>query len=84
VRATVRGSVSDYEQFGIFDPNDLIGGVDVEHFEVVTKAVGAVKPDVIINAVGVIKQLPTAKDPIVSLTINSILPHRLAALAETV
>jgi dTDP-4-dehydrorhamnose reductase len=84
VRATVRGSVVDYERFGIFDPNDLIGGVDVEHLENVARAVGAVKPDVIINAVGVIKQLPTAKDPLVSLTINSVLPHRLAALAAAV
>jgi dTDP-4-dehydrorhamnose reductase len=84
VRATVRGSAQEYEKFGIFDPNDLIGEVDVQNFEVVTRVVGSVKPDVIVNAVGVIKQLPTAKDPIVSLTINSILPHRLAALAETV
>lgn len=82
VRATVRGSVADYEKFGIFDLTDLIGGVDVQNFDTVIRAFAVSKPDVVINAVGVIKQLPTAKDPIVTLTINSIVPHRLAALSE--
>lgn len=80
VRATVRGSVEDYGRFGFFALDELIGGVDVQNFEKVEQAVAAAEPDVVINAVGVIKQLATAKDPIVSLTINSILPHRLSAL----
>lgn len=80
VRATVRGSVEDYGRFGFFELDELIGGVDVQNFEKVEQAVAAVAPDVVINAVGVIKQLATAKDPIVSLTINSIFPHRLTAL----
>ena len=34
----------------------------------------------IVNAVGVIKQLDTAKEPIPSILTNSLLPHRVAAV----
>jgi dTDP-4-dehydrorhamnose reductase len=37
---------------------------------------------VVINCVGIIKQLNEAKNPLLSLTINSILPHRLAELCS--
>ncbi|MEO6393832.1 MAG: SDR family oxidoreductase [Pyrinomonadaceae bacterium] len=80
VWATVRGRARDYQRFGIFDETRLLSGVDVQNFDTVVRAFASVRPNVVINAVGVIKQLPTAKDPIVSLTINSILPHRLAGL----
>ena len=33
-----------------------------------------------INCVGVIKQLKEASDPVLTITLNSLLPHRLAAL----
>jgi dTDP-4-dehydrorhamnose reductase len=56
--------------------------VDVFDFETVRRAFKVARPEVVINAVGVIKQLPTAKDPIVALTINSLFPHQLAALCR--
>ena len=34
----------------------------------------------VVNAVGVIKQLDAAKEPIPSILTNSLLPHRIAAL----
>lgn len=36
------------------------------------------RPDVVVNCVGIIKQLPNAKDYLESLAINATLPHRLA------
>lgn len=36
------------------------------------------KPDVVINCIGIIKQLPNANDHLESLAINASLPHRLA------
>jgi len=43
----------------------------------VEAAIAKARPDVVVNAVGVIKQLAAAKDPIESITINSLLPHKL-------
>ncbi len=80
--ATVRTGFRDYEKFGLFDPARIIGGVDVFDFDTVIRAFAIARPDVVINAVGVIKQLPTAKDPIIALTINSLFPHRLASLCQ--
>jgi dTDP-4-dehydrorhamnose reductase len=37
------------------------------------------RPGVVVNCVGIIKQRPAAKDALASITINSLLPFRLAA-----
>ena len=79
--ATLRGRTREYERFGLFDADRTIEGIDVNSFDALTAAVERVRPDAIINCVGVIKQLAQARDPIPSLTINSLLPHRLQKLA---
>ncbi len=60
----------------------ILEGVDVTQQDAVAAMLAAVKPAVIVNCIGVVKQLAAAKDPVPSLTINSLLPHRLAALAR--
>lgn len=60
----------------------LIAHVNVESFEDLIAAVKFSRAQVIINCVGVVKQLSDANDPLVALPINSILPHRLARLAD--
>jgi dTDP-4-dehydrorhamnose reductase len=58
----------------------LIEGVDVENFDTVTRAFGQFRPQVVINCVGLVKQLAAVDDPLNALPINSLLPHRLARL----
>jgi dTDP-4-dehydrorhamnose reductase len=60
----------------------LIAGVDVESHDSLAKVFGQVHPDVVINCIGLIKQLPDHDDPLVALPINSLLPHRLARLCQ--
>jgi len=60
----------------------LLCGVDVLDQDALVAALGKVKPDVVINCVGLIKQLADAKDPLTALPINAMLPHRLARLCE--
>jgi len=60
----------------------LLCGVDVLDQDALTSAIARVKPDVVINCVGLIKQLADAKDPLTALPINAMLPHRLARLCE--
>ncbi len=78
--ATIRSGFEKYAHLDLFDRDRVLTDVDVFDFDSVENAFESVQPDVIINAVGVIKQLPSAKDPIVALTINSLFPHRLANL----
>jgi len=82
VTGTVRGSALSYNRFGIFDTNRLIGGMDVNDFDNVIKIISQVKPQFVINCVGIIKQLEVANDPLIAISINSLLPHRLAALCR--
>lgn len=63
---------------------ELISGVDVEQVDSLVTAFEKVRPDVVINCIGLVKQLATANDPLVTLPINSMLPHRLARLAALV
>jgi dTDP-4-dehydrorhamnose reductase len=79
---TLRGSVRAYEQYGIFDPGRTLGGIDVLNFDAVTEAVARVRPHAVINCVGIIKQLAEAKDPLLSVSINALLPHRLHRLCR--
>lgn len=82
VYATIRGGFESVASFGIFQKDRIIEHIDVSNGPDVEKTIEDVRPDVVINAVGIIKQLPSSKDVIQTLTINSIFPHRLAGLAE--
>jgi dTDP-4-dehydrorhamnose reductase len=60
----------------------LIVGIDVENHDAVVRAFAATQPDVVINCVGLVKQLADANDPLLAVPINTLLPHRLAALCQ--
>lgn len=82
VWTTLKGEFEDYERFGMFEKVKTIERIDAENIKTVETAIEKVRPQVIFNAVGIIKQLPSSKNVIKTLTINSIFPHRLAEIAE--
>lgn len=82
VFATIRRTPDSLRRFGFYCPDRLVSGVDVMDFATVEHAIDQVKPDAVLNCVGVIKQHALAKDPVTSITINSLLPHRLGNLAK--
>ena len=77
---TFRTGYRDCARYGLFEEARTVGDIDAFDPDSVVRALITVRPDVVINCIGIIKQLPTAKDPIVSLTVNSLFPHRLANL----
>lgn len=58
----------------------ILTGVDVENQDSLTRVLAEVKPQVVVNCVGLVKQLAEADDPLAALPINAMLPHRLARL----
>lgn len=52
--------------------------VDAGDFASLVRVLEEVRPEVVINCIGVIKQLAAAHDPIACITINALFPHRLA------
>jgi len=60
----------------------LLANVDVEHYDSLTQAFAFSQPDVVINCIGLVKQLAEANDVLQAIPINTLLPHRLAKLCE--
>ena len=81
VYGTVR-SESNKRYFSEHIAEKLISGVDVEQIDSLMKVFASTRPDVVINCVGLIKQLANAEDPLQAIPINSMLPHRLARICE--
>ncbi len=79
---TLRSTPATYARFGIFDDSRTLGGVTAEDFDSVMRACAFVHPDVVINCIGIVKQDVGAKDPVTSITVNSLFPHRLSRLCR--
>lgn len=62
----------------------IIAHVSFESEADILRAFAASRPDIVINCVGIIKQLPNANDHLESLAINAVLPHRLANYCKMV
>lgn len=60
----------------------VITGVDVENPDSLVSLFARACPDVVINCIGLVKQLAEADDPLAALPINALLPHRLARLCQ--
>ncbi len=82
VRVTLRRDLSDYALCGLFDRTNAFDGVDVRSVESLVGVLAEFQPEVVVNAVGIVKQRSDAKQAIPSLEINALLPHRLAQLCR--
>jgi dTDP-4-dehydrorhamnose reductase len=58
----------------------VVCGVDVANIDSLTGLFAKVNPDIVINCIGLVKQLAGADDPLAAIPINALLPHRLARL----
>lgn len=64
--------------------HSLIPNVHLEGESGLLTAFSIAKPDLVVNCVGIIKQLPNANDHLESLAINASLPHRLLKYSSMV
>lgn len=55
---------------------------DVKNIEALEKIVGSVRPDYVINCIGIVKQSHLAEDYYESVSVNALLPHQLERLGE--
>ena len=80
VWVTLRRAMGEFSGRGLFGEGRVLAGVEAMDFASVERSLRTTQPAVVLNCVGIIKQLKEATDPIPSLTINALLPHRLARL----
>lgn len=62
----------------------LRAGVDVEQQDSLVRVLDQIRPDVVVNCTGLTKHKPEADDPLASIPINTLMPHRLAGLCKLV
>jgi dTDP-4-dehydrorhamnose reductase len=60
----------------------IFEGGDVEDPDALVRMFDRHRPTVVVNCVGLVKQLDGANDPLAAIPINSMLPHRLARLCS--
>ena len=73
-----QGPWRDFPQYAGLAPERLLTGVDALRFDTVRTALEQARPDAVINCVGIIKQLKEASDAVLTISLNSLLPHLLA------
>lgn len=79
-RVTLRRPLGEYAAFGLYDAKNAFGGIELGRADALVPVAEAWRPEVMINAAGIVKQRPTADEAIPSIEVNALLPHRLAVL----
>ena len=83
-RAAIRAWRPAFERISPRARTEAVEGVDARRFDTVERALAEFRPRFVVNAVGVVKQSPAAKDPIASIEVNALFPHRLAEACEAI
>lgn len=83
VYGAVRGSNTD-KHFSAKLHENFVHGVEVENQDSLLQAFAAIQPDVVINCVGLVKQSIDINSHLKVISINSLLPHRLAMYCRAI
>jgi len=84
VRVSVRNGLDAYRGYRLYTEANTYPMVEVRSMEKVLELLVSCAPDVVINAVGIVKQRAAGKEAIPSIEINALLPHRLALMCAAV
>ncbi len=79
---TTRSDCRDSLLRGLCDTKRLLAGVSAADFDTVVRVFAEVRPNVVVNCIGIVKQSVCASDPLLSVTVNSVFPHRLGDLCR--
>ena len=84
VWVTVRGEGNPFPDVPQFPSDHIVHRVDGLTSDDVIGALAKVRPELVINCIGLIKQMEHAGDPLLALSMNAVLPHRMAAICRAV
>jgi dTDP-4-dehydrorhamnose reductase len=83
---TVYGTLrSDNRAIRLLAPSaHLLCQINVEKGDSLLEAFMLSRPEVVVNCVGLVKQMADGENPLEAIPLNSLLPHRLAKMCELV
>ncbi len=79
ISGTIR-SMEGLESFFTSNKTTIFSNVDADDIDELEKIIVLQEPSVVINCIGIIKQLELASDPLASISINALFPHKLAQI----
>jgi dTDP-4-dehydrorhamnose reductase len=79
---TVRKTRADYRRYRIFDDPRVIENIELSRQRYLLAVLNQAAPDVIVNCVAITKRHQPALNPLPSIQLNAMLPHRLADWAN--
>jgi dTDP-4-dehydrorhamnose reductase len=82
VTGTVRPDSSVFSNHSIFSRMNIIGNIRADDLRNIQAALDHSGADVVINCIGIVKQVPAANDPLTSIFINALFPHQLARICR--
>lgn len=79
---TFREGPDRFEPYDFIPGERALGGVHAEDLASLRGALEQVRPDVVVNCIGIVKQRDEAKQAIPSIQVNALFPHQLADLCQ--
>jgi dTDP-4-dehydrorhamnose reductase len=80
---SLRGLLCTSPLRALFASARTLENVSADEFATVDRALESCQPDVVVNAIGIVKQRQAAANPLACIAANAEFPHRLAALCRT-
>lgn len=78
---TIRKGRRDYGKSILLESDKVIEHIDVLDLQLLAGVLRVIKPDVVLNCIGITKRREEPQNPVPSIMLNALFPHRLAKLA---
>ena len=82
VWATVTKETNQYSKYDFIQKDHLIGQINIQDLTSIQRIIEDIKPQVLINAVGIVKQRDEAKQAVPSILVNALFPINLPIFAK--
>jgi len=81
---SIIGSLKEeyYRNIELFSQGPVIEKLNAMNLPAFEKSLRSKKWDIIVNCIGIVKQREEAHNALISITLNSLLPHKLATIAS--
>lgn len=82
VTGTIRGPYSNISRYDFFQQSRIVPDVYAREISRVETVIEETSPDVVINSIGLVKQLEKTKGVLINIWLNSLFPHQLYQVCQ--
>jgi dTDP-4-dehydrorhamnose reductase len=82
VWASFRNDFTRYMDLNFFSQEHSLGNINANDISSIRNTLEDIKPDVVVNCIGIVKQRDEARHAIPSIRVNALFPHQLADLCQ--